>query len=489
MHNGLKVKERKKAAGLLPGMFLLVILIVSGSMFFSCKNETLNQEPLTGFIYYAEENGFPADYLKIINDKISIKYRARPAYSGGTVYLTHAFDDDGDFLPFYQMDSFEVSSVFHESFHAYVDLHIKAGAGSGEERKNFENIMDDALDYYTVTADGRKIVWGNYRKQSSEEAMAIQVTNLIKYKIVYEKVAEKTARNYIYDFIDRDQMDRELLAVNRQWQEIYKGHRSRGYYNKSFLRWKFPHIIDAGKYISSQENRFVLKYILPGLDSTIEKPPLTEFIKESKIYGLPYSYLIAVNKNHFWEDGFSPGVFKEMSPEEISGAYREAFTLYREEILARGASSRAYENETFSRLLKVTEKWYRDQVTDLDKIEQISRNAAAAYIEGIIREKIIWQNSLNSHLVSGSSFDTDEFKISWRKAIEGKDVYGYYTENGRNVISEKPVSLDEKEFILNFILTDINYSFDPLITIEPAPADGEIKAESETWSGLSPGLQ
>ncbi|HAJ95872.1 MAG TPA: hypothetical protein DCP02_06535 [Actinobacteria bacterium] len=89
--------------------------------------------------------------------------------------------------------------------------------------------MEDALDYYTVTTDGRKIVWGNYRKQSSEEAMAIQTTNLIKYKIVYEKVAEKTARNYIYDFIDRDQTDRELLTVNRQWQEVYKGHRSRGY--------------------------------------------------------------------------------------------------------------------------------------------------------------------------------------------------------------------------------------------------------------------
>jgi hypothetical protein len=458
-------------------------------MFFSCKSETLNQEPLTGFIYYAEENGLPVDYLKIINDRISIKYRARPAYSNGTVYLTHAFDDDGHFLPFYQMDSFEVSSVFHESFHAYVDFHIKTGAGSNEERENFENIMDDALDYYTEAADGRKIVWENYRKQSSEEAMAIQITNLIKYKIVYEKVAEKTARNYIHDSIDRDQMERELLAVNKQWQEICKGHRSRGYYNKSFLRWKFPHIIDVEKYISVQENKFVLKYILPGLDSSIEKPPLTEFIKESKIYGLPYDYLIAVNKNHFWEDGFSPGVFKEMSPEEIGRIYMEAFIIYWEKILARGGSSKIYENETFSRLLEITEKWYRDQVTDLDMVGQISRNAAAAYIEDIIREKIIWQNSLNSHLVSGSSFNTDEFKMSWRKAIEGRDVYGYYTENGRNVISEKPLSLDEKEFILDFILTDINYSFGPLITIEPVPADGEIMAESETWSGLSPGLQ
>ncbi len=489
MHKGNKVSRKNKSTGLLTGVFFLVVILVSGSMFFSCKNGTLNQGPLTEFIYHSEENGLPVDYLKIINDKISVRYRVRPAYLSGIVYLDHAFDEEGNFLPFYKMDSFEISSIFHEGFHAYVDLHIRSGDGNTREYNNFEDILEYALDYYTLTADGKKIVWKNYRKQSSEEAMAIQITNLIKYKIVYEKVAEKTARNYIYDFIDRDQMNRELLIINRQWKEIYEGQKSRGYYNKSFFRWKLPHIIDTEKYISEQENSFVLKYILPGLNSTIAKPPITEFIKESKTYGLPYDYLIDVNKNHFWEDGFHPGVFKEMSPEEVSRIYVEAFLLYWEKILSRGASSNNYENETFAKLLKITEKWYGGQVDERDETAQITKNAAMAYLEKIINEKVIWQNALNSHLGGVSSFDTREFEISWREAIEGNDTYGYILENGKTIISEKPMSLDEKEFILNFILKDIIYSFGSLITVEPDYTGGEIDAESGMSSGLSPDLQ
>ena len=344
MYGGNKANKKNRSTGLLTGVFFLVAVLVSISIFFSCKDETSNQGPLTEFIYYSGENDLPVDYLKIINDKINIRYRARPAYLSGTVYLDHAFDQEGNFMSFYKMDSFEISSIFHEGFHANVDLYIRPGEGSTREREDFEDIMEDALDYYTLTSDGKKIVWKNYRKQSSEEAMAIQITNLIKYKIVYEKVAEKTARNYIYDFIERDQLDRELLAINSQWNEIYEGQKSRGYYNKSFFRWKFPHIIDTEKHISEQENSFVLKYILPGLNNNIAKPPITEFIKESKAYGLPYSYLIDVNKNHFWEEGFHPGVFEEMSPEEISRIYREAFLLYWEEVLIRGVSSNNYAN-------------------------------------------------------------------------------------------------------------------------------------------------
>ncbi len=485
MYEGNRSSKKIKTAGL-TGMFLVVILLVSGSIFFSCRSETSNHGPLTEFIYYSEENDLTVDYLKVINDRISIKYRARPAYSGGTVYLDHAFDRDGNFLSFSKMDSFEISSVFHEGFHAYVDLYIRSGESSIREQENFEKILEDALDYYTLTADGKKIIWGNYRKESSEEAMAIQITNLIKYKIVYEKVAEKTARNYIYDFIDRDQMDSELLVLNKQWNGIYNGQKSRGYYNKSFLRWKFPHIIDAGKQISEQENNFVLKYILPGLDNNIAKPPITEFIKESKAYGLPYDYLIDVNKNYFWEDEFYPGIFSKMSPEEVRKVYVEAFLLYWEKVLSREASSNISENETFTKLLKITEKWYWDQVEDRSKTKEITKNAAAVYLEMIINEKVIWQNKLNSHLSGQSSFDTEEFELFWRKVIEGNDIYGYILENGKAIYSEKPMSLDEKEFILNFILKDIVYSFGSLITIEPDYTEGEINAEFEIFSGLNP---
>jgi len=481
--------KKKKIAGLLTGIFFLAIIIVIVSIFFSCKNETPDEGPLTEFIYYSEENGLPADYLKIINDRINIRYRARPAYSNSTVYLDNAFDEEGYFLPFYKMDSFEISSIFHEGFHAYVDLYIRSGESSAGEQKKFENIMEDSLSYYTLAADGKKIVWGNYRKQSSEEAMAIQVTNLIKYKIVYEKVAEKTARNYIYDFIDRDQMGRELLLINKQWNEIYGGLKSRGYYNKGFLRWKFSHIIDTKKYISEQENSFVLEYILPGLDNNIAKPPITEFIKESKAYGLPYDYLIDVNKNHFWKDGFSHVIFSEMSPEEISGLYMEAFLLYWEKLLTRGASSNIYEKEAFTKLLKITEKWYMDQVDDKDKTGQITINASALYLKKIINEKVIWQNVLDSLPGGQNSFDSNEFEMSWREAIEGRDIYGYYLENGKTLISKKPMSLDEKEFILDFILKDIIYTFGSLIIAEPGYSEGEIDSDSEIFSGLSPDLQ
>jgi len=477
MYRGNEAGKKYRSTGSLTGIFFLVAILVSGSMFFSCKNETSKQGPLTEFIYYSGENGLPVDYLKIINDKISIRYRARPAYLSGTVYLDHAFDGEDNFLPFHKMDSFEISSIFHEGFHAYVDLHIRPGKGTTSEQKDFEEILEDALDYYTLAADGKNIVWKNYRKQSSEEAMAIQITNLIKYKIVYEKVAEKTARNYIYDFIDRDQMDGELLVINRDWNEIYEGLKSRGYYNKSFFRWKLPHIIDTEKYISEQENSFVLKYILPGLNNNITKPPITEFIKESKAYGLPYGYLIDVNKNHFWEEGFHSGVFEEMSPEEVSRIYVEAFLLYWEKILRRGASSNNYENETFVKLLKITEKWYRGQVDDRDETIQLTKNAGAVYLEKIIKEKVMWQNALNSHLGRISNFDTHEFEISWKEAIEGNDTYGYILDNGKTIISEKPMSIDEKEFILNFILKDIIYSFGSLIVVEPGYTEGEIDAE------------
>ena len=208
MYMGNKVNKKNKTAVLFMGIFFLVCMLVSGSIFFSCKSIKPDQGPLTEFIYYSEENDLPVDYLRTINDEISIRYRARPAYSKGIVYLDHAFDKEGNFLSFYRMDSFEISSVFHEGFHAYVDLNIKSGKAKDKERKDFENIMEDAMDYYILAADGKKIIWGNYRKQSSEEAMAIQITNLIKYKIVYEKVAEKIARNYIYDFIIRGQMDK-----------------------------------------------------------------------------------------------------------------------------------------------------------------------------------------------------------------------------------------------------------------------------------------
>jgi hypothetical protein len=486
MYGGNKVSKKKKTPGLLTGIVFLVSILVSGSIFFSCNSENSNQGQLTEFIYYSEEKQLPVEYLEIINEKINIRYRARPAYSNGTIYLDHAFDEQGNLLPFHKMDSFEISSVFHEGFHAYIDLHIRSGEGSAGEQKEFESILEDALGYYTMAADGKKIVWGNYRKQSSEEAMAIQITDLIKYKIVYEIVAEKTARNYIYDFIDREQMDRELLLINKQWNEVYKGNKSRGYYNKSFLRWKFQHIIDARNKISERENSFVLKYVLPGLDNNIKKPPITEFIKESKAFGLPYSYLIEVNKNHFWEYGFYTDVFKEMSPEEISKIYMNAFLLYWEKVLIRGASSNNYENDAFAKLLKTTKKWYRSQVDEEDSTRQIAKNAAAAYLGNIIKEKVIWQKTLDGHLGGQSIFNTHKFEVSWTEAIEGKEIYGYVLEDEKTIYSEKPMSLDEKEFVLNFILKDIIYSFGSLINTEPDYTEGEIDAESELFSGLSP---
>ncbi len=204
--------------------------------------------------------------MEIINGQILLKYRARPAYSRSVVYLTHSFDLEGNFKSFAEMDSFEISSVFHEYFHAYIDIIIMEGLASGEETDRFNKIMEDALSYYTETAKGKSIKSGLYRKQSSEEAMAIQVTNLVKYKIVLEKVVEKAARNYIYGKIDLEQLENEIESINREWTAILVGRRSRGYYNKSFLRIKFEHLIDVKNNISQFENSFIRKYILPGIE-------------------------------------------------------------------------------------------------------------------------------------------------------------------------------------------------------------------------------
>ena len=146
---------------------------------FSCGKAVLKDEPLTEFIYYASQEGLPVSYLETINDQIKIQYRARPAYAGSIIYLTESFDDDGSFIPYYKLDSFEVSSIFHEGFHAYVDLVIRQGKASEDMNESYYSIMGDSVDYYTETADGRNILWKNYRKQTSEEAMAIHITNLV----------------------------------------------------------------------------------------------------------------------------------------------------------------------------------------------------------------------------------------------------------------------------------------------------------------------
>lgn len=352
------MKKNNKNKGKLSLVITVVIFFLVVPFFISCNSNDLSCEPLTEFIYYADEYGLPAEYLKLINKKVNLKYRVRPAYSNRTIYLTDSFDDKGNFMQFYNMDSFEISSIYHESFHAYVDLVIKKGVCSPEEQKSFKKIMEDSLDYYKETSDGRKILWNNYRRQSSEEAMAMHITNLIKYKIVYEKIAERIASDYIYGLIDDEQMERKLTAVNTKWKNIIEGNITRGYYNKSFLRWKLPHIIDAKNYISDSEKEFVTKYILPGISDEIKKPPLTEFIKGCKENGLPFTYLIDVNKNHLWEEDFNTGASEDLNAEEVSRIYEKAFDIYREKILMRGSGSRLTENDAFSEIINLSLKWY-----------------------------------------------------------------------------------------------------------------------------------
>ena len=118
-------------------------------------------------------------------------------------------------------------------------------------------------------------------------------------------------------------MEKEIELINRQWREVLDGKISRGYYNKSFLRWKLPHIIDAGNYISDQENTFVREFILPGITDRIDNPPLTNFIKGCKNDGLPYDFLIEVNKNHFWGDEFKLEPYSKKFQFLIPGQYRD----------------------------------------------------------------------------------------------------------------------------------------------------------------------
>jgi hypothetical protein len=467
---------------------LIFLAVIAGIMtLFSCGKVILKDEPLGDFIYYSSQEGLPVSYLEAINDEIKIQYRARPAYAGSIIYLTESFDDHGSFIPYYKLDSFEISSVFHEGFHAYLDLAVRQGKASEEMIESYYSIMEDSLDYYTQTADGRRILWKNYRKQASEEAMAIHITNLVKYKIVYEKNIEKAARNYIYGAIDQQQLEDEIRLINRQWQDIIDGKRSRGYYNKSFLRWKFPHIIDAGNYVSEAEIDFVTRFILPGIDSPIEEPPLTEFIIGCKTDNLPYGFLIQVNKNHFWDEKLVLEPYEEMSPERISQVYVMALDVYWDKILKRDLGIRISEREAFNAMLGSAIKWYTGPINDPVKIETIVKNAAVEYVGSIIYEKIKWQEDIRGDLLGAENLDSTEFVMSWSEAIEGRQVYGFYLDDGIVIRTPKAMTLDEKLFITGHILPDICYSFAPFIVAEPAAANGEIEAETRIFSGLTGG--
>jgi len=434
-----------------------ILLLLTPVLLFmmACNNGSIDKGPLAGFILHAAENGLPVDYLEMINEKISLRYRARPAYSNRAIYLTESFSGEGLFLPFYRLDSFEISSVFHEGFHAYVDIIIRKGDCPEDERTAFYNIMEESLDYYKETADGRKILWKNYRMQAAEEAMAIQITNLIKYRIVYEKMSEKTARNYIYGSIDELQMREEIFQINRLWQEVIDGKKSRGYYNKGFLRWKFPHIIDAKGYITENENDFVKKYILPDICTPINKPLLTDFIIACREYELPYEYLIDINKNYLWNEDMIPDSYEEMTPEKISQIYAMAFNIYWEMILKRNLASNLDERTIFDDMLDAARKWYGDPESDIEIIDEIIRNAAIEYIENIIFEKIGRQNIIDGY----SGADSGEFEKSWIDIIDGKDIHGYYLDKGAVIVVQKGMTIKEKKFILDFILTGIEQSF------------------------------
>jgi len=312
---------------------LTASLIAAAILFFSfftmeCSQDRDSSGSLYKFIAEAEKNNFPTEYIKIISDKIRLKYRPRPAYGYGVVYLTYAFDENGNFKSFSEMDSFEISSVYHECFHAYIDLIIRKGLGSGKETQDFNNIMKEAINYYKETLQGEKIIWNIYRMQASEEAMAIHITNLIKYKIVYEKEAERAAGKYIYGMIEKEKLEQEIKSINEQWDKIAGGENTRGYYNKGFLRLKLEHLIDVKNFISNPEKDFVKNYILPGIYGKIEIPPLTEFAREARINGLKYDFLIEVNKNYLWDINYNTISFDEMDAEKINEIYDTAYNIY-----------------------------------------------------------------------------------------------------------------------------------------------------------------
>jgi hypothetical protein len=74
---------------------------------------------------------------------------------------------------------------------------------------------------------------------------------------------------------------------------------------------------------------------------------------------------------------------------------------------------------------------------------------------------------------------------SWTEAIEGRQVHGFYLDDGVVIRTPKAMTLEEKLFITTHILPDICYSFAPFIIAKPAAADGEIKAETGVFSGLN----
>jgi len=466
-------------------MILAVAALLAAAVILSCSRKEQEESQLADFIYHASSLGLPVSYLEIIKDQVKIHYRTRPAYASSIIYLTDAFDDDGSIMPFCKLDSFEISSVFHEGFHAYTDLVIRKGKASGEEKRMFDEIMKDSLDYYTETADGRDILWKDYRKQVSEEAMAIHISNLVKYRIVYEKQAEKAARNYIYGAISISGLEQELRLINGRWQDIIQGKRSRGYYNKGFLRWKFPHIIDAEKYISEKEKAFVARFILTGICRPIEMPPLTGFIKGCRADDLPCGFLVEVNKEHLWDREMALEPYEEMTPERVSQVYISALEIYWESMLKKDLGSDLSQREAFHSMLRSASIWYTGPINDPEKIETIVRNAAAEYVKNIIYEMKRWKEYIKGGILYLEEPERDEFISSWTDAVEGRKVYGFYVEKGVVIRTPKPMSLEEKLFITEHILPDIGYAFAPIASAEPVCTNGGIAAEGGVFSSFS----
>ena len=212
---------------------------------------------------------------------------------------------------------------------------------------------------------------------------------------------------------------------------------------------------------------------------------MTEFIRETRISGLPYAFLIEVNKNSLWDKDFKLPPMEEMSSHGIGGVYRDAYIIYWEEVLGKNISPDVAERAAYAELQGWINKWYGEEVTENNR--EITKNVSSVYIEKLIGEAVKWQRKIHRHILSGDNFEQGEFEQDWGEAVRGKYNKGFfYSGSGKEIEADKEISRYEKEFVLEYILPDISNIFGQLVITAPPLAEGEIRVYPQVGAELAP---
>lgn len=271
MNPHINKKIEHSGTNLYPYLTIILIFLLIISCFFNsgCTNNHSGRLTLDEFIASAQKDGLPTQYIKVIKDDIKIKFGRFSLYNGalyseGKIVLDITFKDErGQLKEYNQMDIIQIATIYHECFHAYVDLKIRKNIASYEESTEFEKIMENARIIYKNTALGKNILWDNYKLKASEESMAVYITNLIKYKIILEKDLDTASNDYLEGYVTKQQLESKIEGWQNVWMKVLDGKMTLGYFNRSV------YVLYVANELSPLENNFIRKFILPGIEDSL----------------------------------------------------------------------------------------------------------------------------------------------------------------------------------------------------------------------------